>query len=109
MAKLNATIEKQGATIEEQHELVRSLEVDKQRLRDQLRTITNGKESEEEETEEEICSICRENLFSLPTTVLPRCGHLFHEICLVKYKEGVCPLCRTPIEEEFPPLPIRNF
>ena len=72
-----------------------------QKLLTQLNPNVNVKRcSVAVDSEDEICSFCRENLHLQPTIVLPRCGHSFHRSCFSKYKEVRCPLCRTPTEEE---------
>ena len=103
MEKQDAFAEKLLDRIEKQDERLVELEEDNRRLREQLRRFTDV----DDDRDEDICIFCRENLCSLPTTVL-RCGHSFHQSCLSQCQGRVCPLCRTPFEEEFPPLPSTN-
>ena len=108
----DARMRLQDARIDQQNDVISVLMEDCQKLRDEnqklltkLNADVNVKRcSVAVDSEDEICSFCRENLHLQPTIVLPRCGHSFHRSCFSKYKEVRCPLCRTPTEEEFPPL-----
>ena len=108
LSEKNVLVEQQRVKTEEQDEIIRKLMEDNQRLMDdnqKLQSQLDAIVDVEKSNEEEICSFCRENLQSQQTLVLPRCGHSFHRSCFAKYKDARCPLCRTPTEEEFPPLP----
>jgi len=44
------------------------------------------------------CSICYENIAHSQCKKL-NCGHIFHKMCLYKWKNNTCPLCRSIYKE----------
>lgn len=53
-----------------------------------------------EKKEEEVCSICLENLKGRCKLHTTKCNHTFHAKCFSKVKKSVCPCCRTPFEKD---------
>lgn len=47
------------------------------------------------------CSICYENIARSQCKRLG-CGHLFHKMCIYKWNNNTCPLCRAVYKEEEP-------
>jgi hypothetical protein len=67
--------------------------------------VNNGSKKNKKEESDEICSICLEDI-DLEKNGLPivptKCGHIFHEQCLVKqcYIKEICPICRKNISKD---------
>ncbi|ETO13596.1 hypothetical protein RFI_23772 [Reticulomyxa filosa] len=55
----------------------------------------------EEEHDNKMCSICRDELVKGDTMAKLLCGHFFHKSCLVQWllKNPVCPNCREEVEK----------
>ena len=46
----------------------------------------------------DVCSICQENMTEENYYAIPECGHIFHKKCIVNLIKFNCPLCRYPID-----------
>ena len=53
----------------------------------------------------EECSICQEEYLDQDLLVDLKCHHIFHEECLLSWVKtnGVCPICRAPVQEAVEP------
>ena len=92
-------MEKQAEEMKKQTDKIETLE---KLLRDKNSVQSSDVRSKSDE--EEVCTICMNSLSAQPKRRLSRCGHEFHVDCFSRYKGKVCPLCRSPLFEDFPPL-----
>ena len=104
IGRLGDLVQQQSEDVRKQTEIIAKLERKLNDHADKEKSAVDKPTVEEDEEDEDMCSICMEDLYSQATLQLPRCGHDFHSDCFSQYKGLVCPLCREPLEEEFPPL-----
>ena len=59
--------------------------------------------TEDEEGEDTACGICLESILGKSCLMLPRCGHIFHEGCINKWRsqKPECPVCRTVVLRQY--------
>ena len=48
----------------------------------------------------ELCSICLDNLYNNESIIKLNCGHKFHYKCIEQVKNNKCPYCREKIIKE---------
>lgn len=58
-------------------------------------SLSESKSQQEQETSEEVCTVCLEPIVSdSPNCLTTCCNHTFHISCLIPLESSQCPVCR---------------